>query len=187
MHRPRYHRTPAYLQDPDVGSATPAARSASSSSGEPSVFTGTGSGLSGGSSMAAKDTPQASKGTGGPLAAVTAVRTGERIRFAVDTPNLPDNDITTESTLTSIPTLPTVSRIRSQRSVASSTTEGTRRSLRLVNRIEKTQPLNQARSASPRKRRRERDSLGDEAGIVTRGCARSNATLSGTTPDPLNE
>ncbi|GMG55443.1 unnamed protein product [Aspergillus oryzae var. brunneus] len=111
MHRPRYHRTPAYLQDPD-GSATGSAALGSSSA---ESRTETGSEISGGLPVGARAAPRADNvGSGKPSAAARDAPDDsaiEGLRFTGNTPPQTDADppfgtLTTESTLTSVPTLP---------------------------------------------------------------------------------
>ncbi|KNG84830.1 hypothetical protein ANOM_009837 [Aspergillus nomiae NRRL 13137] len=117
LHRPRFHHTPAYLQDPDVGSATgSAAHHIGPSSGEP---TETESEDAGGSSKGARNASDDS-----------AI---EGLRFTGNTPPQGELSINTLSTLTSIPTIPpTLSTTGVSQDAPSSGTKGTRRSARLV-------------------------------------------------------
>ncbi|KNG79996.1 hypothetical protein ANOM_011768, partial [Aspergillus nomiae NRRL 13137] len=188
MHRPRYHRTPAYLQDPD-GSATGSAAPGSSSA---ESRTETGSEISGGLPVGARAAPRAENvGSGGPSAAARDAPDDsvmEGLRFTGNTPPQTEADppvgtLTTESTLTSVPTLPPTLPGTTRRSQVSSGTEGTRRSLRLVNRIDRAmatnEPPTQARSLSPRKRQRQRDSIGPDTEV--RGRTRSATTNTAST------
>ncbi|KAE8334399.1 hypothetical protein BDV24DRAFT_145923, partial [Aspergillus arachidicola] len=188
MHRPRYHRTPAYLQDPG-GSATGSAALGSSSA---ESRTETGSEISGGLPVGARAAPRAedvrSGGTSAAARDAPDDSVMEGLKFTGNTPpnetNSPVDTIPTESTLSSVPTLPsTLPATATRQSIASSTTEGTRRSLRLVNRIDcaimQIEPPMQARSLSPRKRRRPRDSLGPDTEI--RGRTRSATTTTSST------
>ncbi|KAK6811840.1 hypothetical protein RU639_012486 [Aspergillus parasiticus] len=194
LHRPRFHHTPAYLQDPDAGSAAgSAARRVGSSSGEP---TETGSEDAGGSSEGARVAPETEKGAGGLSAAARDAPDDsamEGLRFTGNTPPQGDISTNTLSTLTSVPTIPpTLSTSGISQDAPSSATEGTRRSARLVQQINRAQARNPytftgtptqtppSRSLSPRKRRRARDSLGPDTAAVIRGRTRSDATRNTT-------
>ncbi|KAE8325381.1 hypothetical protein BDV39DRAFT_178704 [Aspergillus sergii] len=189
MHRPRYHRTPAYLQDPD-GSATGSAALGSSSA---ESRTETGSEISGGLPVGTRTAPRADNmGSGGPSAAARDAPDDysaiEGLRFTGNTPpqteaDPPVNTLTTKLTLTSIPTLPPTLPETTQQSQVSSGTERTRRSLRLVNQINRAmatnEPLTQAQSLSPRKRQRQRDSIGPNT--EAQGHTRSATTNTAST------
>ncbi|PIG87296.1 hypothetical protein AARAC_011664 [Aspergillus arachidicola] len=142
MHRPRYHRTPAYLQDPDGGATGSAALGSFSAESR----TETGSEISGGLPVGARAAPRAEGVRSGETSAAARDAPDdsvmEGLRFTGNTPpnetNLPVDTITTESTLSSVPTLlSTLPATTTRQSIASSGTEGTRRSLRLVNRIDR--------------------------------------------------
>ncbi|KAE8334740.1 hypothetical protein BDV24DRAFT_145315, partial [Aspergillus arachidicola] len=188
MHRPRYHRTPAYLQNPDGG----ATGSAVLGSSNAESCTETGSEISGGLPVGARAAPRAENMRSGEMSAAARDAPDdsvmEGLRFTGNTPpnetNPPVDTLTTESTLSSVPTLPpTLPATTTRQSIASSGTEGTRRSLRLVNRIDRAimqiEPPIQARSVSPRKRRRPRDSLGPDT--ETRDRTRSATTTTSST------
>ena len=195
LHRPRYHRTPAYLQDPD-GSATGSAALNASPNTEP--HTETGSEMSGGLPVGARAASQDENvGSGGlsPAARDAPDHSPmEGLRFTENTPlsetNPPVGSTTIESTLTSAPTLPsTLPATTTRRSIASSGTEGTRRSLRLVSQIHRAigttrlsaqnETHTQTRSLSPRKRRRAQESVGPDTEI--RGRTRTATTTTAST------
>ncbi|PIG87294.1 hypothetical protein AARAC_011662 [Aspergillus arachidicola] len=199
LHRPRYHRTPAYLQDPD-GSATGSA--ALNASPNTERRTGTGSEMSGGLPVGARAASRSENvGSGGlsPAARDAPDHSPmEGLRFTENTPlsetNPPVGSTTIESTLTSAPTLPsTLPATTTRRSIASSGTEGTRRSLRLVSQIHRaigTTRLStqnethaQTRSLSPRKRRRAQESVGPDTEIRGRTRSATTATASTLTYD----
>ncbi|KAF7626958.1 hypothetical protein F9C07_13342 [Aspergillus flavus] len=112
----------------------------------------------------------------------------EGLRFTGNTPPQAETQ-TTESTLTTLPTMPpTLSISGISQEAPSSATEGTRRSARLVQQIDRAQarnpyifrgaptPAPQPRSLSPRKRRRARDSSGPDTVAILRGRTRSDVT-----------
>ena len=190
LHRPRYYRTSAYLQDPD-GSATGSAALNASPNTEPRTETGSeiserlpieARAASQNKNMeseklspTARDTPDHSP--------IQELRFTENISLSKTNP--PVGSTTIESTLTSAPTLPsTLSATTTRRNIASSGTEETRQSLRLVSQIHRaieTTRLSaqnkthiQTQLLSPRKRRRTQESVGPDTEI--RGRTRSATT-----------